>query len=254
MTIRTAWSEFARSGGGVGILVGIMQRVPPNRFSASSVTNLELEAWLGINYESMPDMQLAILDAAAKVFTTFGFAAASVDVIAKEVGATKGSVYYHYRSKADLFFAVHKRAMTMNLQAQVPIVRDGALNAHQKLHDMAYQHAMLMMDHLYYQRVTVQGVELHQSASTTPGERLALAEVVAMRDAYESLFRGVLRAGVDDRIFEALDCDLAVKGILGALNWITVWYRPRDTDTKLYKEKVAQQFARQAIFGVAPGQ
>ena len=88
----------------------------------------------------------------------------------------------------------------------------------------------------------------------TPAERLALAEVVAMRDAYEELFRGVLRAGIAERTFEALDCDLAIKGILGALNWITVWYRPRDTDTKLYKEKVARQFARQAIFGVAPVQ
>jgi hypothetical protein len=118
---------------------------------------------------------------------------------------------------------------------------------------MAYRHAMLMMDHLHYQRVTVQGVALHQSASTTPAERVALAEVVAMRDAYEALFEGVLQAGVESKAFAALDCDLAAKSILGSLNWITVWYRPRESDTLAYKEKVALQFARQAVFGVAPG-
>ena len=217
--------------------------------AASAVTTPELQAWLD-DHSSMPDMQLAILDAAAKVFTTYGFAAASVDAIAKEVNATKGSVYYYYRSKADLFFAVHKRAMTMNLQTQVPIAKDPCLDALQKLQTMAYQHAMLMMDHLYYQRVTVQGVELHQSASTTADERVALAEVMAMRDAYEELFQEVLQAGIDHGVFEAVDSNMAAKGILGILNWITVWYRPRDTDTKVYKEKIAQQFARQAVFGV----
>ena len=212
---------------------------------------LELENWLGIEYDDMPPIQIKLLDAAAKAFTIYGFAPASIDVIASQIGVTKGSVYYHYRSKADLFFAVHKRAMVINLKAQVPIASDNSVDPQEKLYRMGYLHAMLMMEYLYYQRVTVQGVELHQSMSTTPKEREALAEVIAMRDAYESLFSQAVRDGIVSGLFPAIDHSLAAKGILGALNWITVWYRPRETEASDFRQRVATQLARQAIFGLS---
>jgi len=211
----------------------------------------EVLRWLETDYEGMPQIQLALLDAAAKIFTIYGFAAASIDVIAREIRATKGSVYYHYRSKAELFFAVHKRAMVSNLKAQLPIVQDSALDPRQKLLEMAHRHALTMMDALYYQRVTVQGVQLHQSISTTPQEREALTQVIAMRDAYESLFEHVLRDGIAQGQFFDLNVSLAAKSILGSLNWITVWYRPRDGELPSAKERIARQFARQAAHGVA---
>jgi AcrR family transcriptional regulator len=211
----------------------------------------ELENWVGIDYENMPAIQLKLLDAAAKAFTIYGFTAASIDVIASQIGATKGSVYYHYRSKTDLFFAVHKRAMVMNLKTQVPVACDDKLAPREKLHRMAYLHAMLMMDSLYYQRVTVQGVELHQSVSTTPMEREALAEVIAMRDSYEELFHHVVTEGIAGGLFTQLDPSFAVKSILGSLNWITVWYRPRETEAPDLKERIAKQLATQAVYGIA---
>lgn len=228
-------------------------RTPPARFAYTVILTSELENWVGIDYESMPAIQLKLLDAAAKAFTTYGFTAASIDVIASQIGATKGSVYYHYRSKTDLFFAVHKRAMVMNLKTQVPVACNETLGLREKLHRMAYLHAMLMMDSLYYQRVTVQGIELHQSVSTTPLEREALAEVIAMRDAYEALFLDVVSRGIDQGTFAKFDPSFAVKSILGGLNWITVWYRPRETEGPDFKERVATQLATQAISGIAAG-
>lgn len=214
------------------------------------MTSSDIENWISVDYDALPAIQVALLDAAATAFTMHGFATASIDIIASQIGATKGSVYYHYRSKADLFFAVHKRAMVMNLRAQVPVVKDSSLNPREKLQRMAYNHAMLMMDFLYYQRVTVQGVELHQLASTTPAERVALAQVIAMRDAYENLFRQVLEAGAAQGFFTEVDFRLAARAILGSLNWITVWYRPRETDSADYKQHVAEQLTRQVMFGV----
>lgn len=213
--------------------------------------NSQIQNWIEAPAATPAPMQIAILDAAAQSFTTHGFAAASIDLIANQVGATKGSVYYYYRSKADLFFAVHKRAMVMNLREQVVIASNPDASAAEKLESMAYKHAMLMMEYLYYQRVTVQGVELHQSASTTPAERTALEELVAMRDAYEGLFVNVLKQGVKSNHFAAQDCALAAKGILGMLNWITVWFRPRETDSPSFKQKIAKQFASQALKSVS---
>ena len=210
----------------------------------------EIEKWVEVDYDALPAIQLRLLDAAAKTFTTYGFGAASIDLIASHIGATKGSVYYHYRSKIDLFFAVHKRAMVLNLRAQIPVVTDSALPPAEKLYRMAHVHAMLMMETIYYQRVTVQGVELHQSVSTTPMEREALAEVIAMRDAYEDLFTDVIKDGISAGVFKRVTPSVATKGILGMLNWITVWYRPREIEAVDFRERVANQLATQAVDGI----
>ncbi|MDH1473380.1 TetR/AcrR family transcriptional regulator [Comamonas thiooxydans] len=218
--------------------------------SVTHVISPAIINWVNVNYDALPATQLALLDAAAEAFTKLGFAAASIDVIAREIGATKGSVYYHYRSKGDLFLAVHKRAMILNFRAQVPVVERADLSPRQKLEVMTYKHAMLMMEHFYYQRVTVQGVELHQSASTTPSEREALEQIIAMRDAYEDFFHKVLEAGALSGEFAETDFRLASRAILGSLNWITMWYKPRAEDDSTYREHVAQQLSRQAISGV----
>lgn len=47
-----------------------------------------------------------ILDSAVKLFSTRGFAAASVDDICGEAGISKGAFYHHFESKQALFLAL----------------------------------------------------------------------------------------------------------------------------------------------------
>jgi TetR/AcrR family transcriptional regulator, repressor of the mexAB-oprM multidrug resistance operon len=54
--------------------------------------------------------KLRILLAAEEEFCQRGFAAANMDSIAKTAGLTKGAIFWHYKSKADLFKATIKRA------------------------------------------------------------------------------------------------------------------------------------------------
>jgi AcrR family transcriptional regulator len=48
----------------------------------------------------------ALLDAGAKVFAARGYRAASVDEILTEAGLSKGTFYWHYGSKHELFLAL----------------------------------------------------------------------------------------------------------------------------------------------------
>jgi TetR/AcrR family transcriptional repressor of mexAB-oprM operon len=54
--------------------------------------------------------KLRILMAAEDEFCQHGFVAANMDSIAKAAGLTKGAIFWHYKSKADLFKAIIKRA------------------------------------------------------------------------------------------------------------------------------------------------
>lgn len=57
-----------------------------------------------------PDKQEAILDAAAEEFGEKGYEAASINQIIEKAGISKGSMYYYFEDKRDLFDTVLQHA------------------------------------------------------------------------------------------------------------------------------------------------
>ncbi len=195
------------------------------------------------------DRRIEILDAAARAFMRQGFAATSLDRISDEIGSTKGAIYYYYRSKSDLFFAVHRRAMELTEAALRPPFAAKA-TARERLYRMAVAHTLLMMDELPYLRVAAQGLELHLLERTNEEERAELAEVGALREANESLYIRVVRDGVSSGEFRGVDARLMVKPLLGALNWTSRWYHPRSGETAAARKRMAESIADFVVAGL----
>src|SRR6201996_1996891 len=136
-----------------------------------------------------------ILDAAARAFMRQGFAATSIDRVSDEINSTKGAIYYYYRSKSDLFFAVHRRGMELTQAAiRPPFELDAA--PRKRLHGMAFAHTLLVIGHLPYLRVIAQGLEMHLLERTNESERAELAEVAALREGNENLYIRVIKDGI----------------------------------------------------------
>jgi hypothetical protein len=57
-------------------------------------------------------------------------------------------------------------------------------------------------------------------------DKKARSRHVPQRDTFESLWRDVLNEGVRDGLFNLKDTGLAVRAIMGTLNWTLTWYRP----------------------------
>lgn len=57
-------------------------------------------------------------------------------------------------------------------------------------------------------------------------ERRQHARHVPTRDQFESLWRDVLEEGVNKKLFKCNDIPLAVRALLGLMNWTITWYRP----------------------------
>lgn len=190
-----------------------------------------------------------IVQAAARAFMTNGYAAVSIDAVARELGCTKGRIYYEYEAKADLFFDVQDEAMQMNIRAVGPHAAAKG-PARERLRRMLEQQLILIMTHLPFQRVLVQGVEMHQQGRTTPAQRAVLDRQIRHRDAYEKLYVKVLAEGIRQGAFRNVNPRIFVKVLLGSLIWVTVWYRPRKEETDASRAKLARELADYMMEGL----
>jgi len=163
-----------------------------------------------------------ILDAAAVEFARSGYAATTIDAIAERMGATKGRVYHYYRAKSEIFADIVSAGMQELIDQIAPIAASADVSSLDRLWRMAHHHAALMMTRNSFQRVAIQSVEMVRQHAAAP----SLADTIALRDTYEQLFADVISQGVADGYLRDVDPRQATKPVLGALNWITVWYDP----------------------------
>jgi AcrR family transcriptional regulator len=64
-----------------------------------------------------------LLDAAARVFAERGYRAASVEDVAVEAGVTKGALYWNFKSKEDVLFALLDERVDQPVQALIEHAR-----------------------------------------------------------------------------------------------------------------------------------
>jgi AcrR family transcriptional regulator len=60
-----------------------------------------------------------LLDAAARVFAERGYRGASVEDVAAEAGVTKGALYWNFKSKEDVLFALLEERVDQRVQALI---------------------------------------------------------------------------------------------------------------------------------------
>jgi len=181
-----------------------------------------------------------IVSAAAKVFRTKGYHAATVRDIADEVGLLKGSLYHHFDSKEELLYLVVKEPIAQMYSTMAEIAAgDGragdklcrAISAHLEAFDRHYPHLFVYLRE-------------RESVKQRFREKIGFYP----KD-YERCWQQILREGVESGEFRAdLDIQVASYGLLGMLNWLYKWYDPQG---RLSVKEVAEQFTTLALAGLA---
>ena len=187
-----------------------------------------------------------ILDAAAACFSKNGSEATSIDDIARYLGATKGKIYHHFRSKGELLYAVRLRSVTLTMDNVKPHFQTGATPQH-GLGEMARAHVKAIIENLTYHQVVVEGIRASGGKSTTEFEREMLAKIRASQRQYRDMYCEVVNAGIVQGVFRQQQVSVAVQCTLMLLNSPVYWYSRPAENVEQNCLDIASQIAGMAL-------
>ena len=195
--------------------------------------------------------RLKIVDAAAEAFMERGYDSTSIDEIAERIGATKGAVYYNYRSKFDIFLAVYERGMLLLEERMVgAMASTSGLRAADRLRAVSVGHAENIMRHLKWHLVIQHGVEQRRQMALKEGDRARLAALDATRERHEELVRSLIEEGQVDGSIRPFPARLATRTLIGGIVGIAIWYRPREEQSEDDRLAIAEQVVEMLLTGL----
>ncbi|MDP3229961.1 MAG: TetR/AcrR family transcriptional regulator [Acidovorax sp.] len=162
-----------------------------------------------------------LMDGAAVLFRTQGFAATSTRDIAAAAGMHSGSPFYHFESKSALLHAVMSEGMTMAAQSQQQALQKLATDAsaREQLRTLIRHHFEILLG----PRSSFIPVMLYEWRSLTPAQRKGIAR---LKDSYEAAWMPALEALAEQGALQA-NPGVARLFIFGALNWAVQWFSPK---------------------------
>jgi AcrR family transcriptional regulator len=164
-----------------------------------------------------------VIEAAIRVFSAKGYASASIQDVAEEVGVLKGSLYHYIDSKEDLLARIFEESDAQSFSLMEDS-RNLDLEAVERLRWFGRAWSRWYLDHIERARIYV------NEWNHLTGERLK--QVVKTRHEYEhrveEIIDDVKRAG---DAAPDLDTRYACFFVLTAINGLPTWYRRRGPDS-----------------------
>ena len=188
------------------------------------------------------DTRTLVLDAAARLFSTQGYAAVSLRDIAAAIGIKAGSLYYHFASKDDLLAAVlNKGVQTVHEHVKAAVERLPANASPLKAIETAIiEHLQSVLElHVY----SLANIRIISQAPESVRMR-----VLPHRHAYEAFWMALFEQGKKARLLRAgLDLGLVMRALFSAMNGAIDWYRP---DGALSAAEIGGRLANVFLMGI----
>ncbi len=158
----------------------------------------------------------ALLREAASAFSARGYHKTSLDDVAAALGVTKAALYHYVRSKQEILFECHM--MSLDIGDEVM--------KYARTHGRTGYERLTMLARRYIELITGEMGRIAVLAEYHALDDESKAVIGARRDRWEKDMRAMLSEGIEDGSIRAVDAKLAVFFFMGAVNWMTRWFRP----------------------------
>jgi len=153
-----------------------------------------------------------IIEAAAKVFSKQGYFRTSMDEIAQAAGVAKGTLYYHFPSKSQLFKVLITEGLNM-MKRQVTSVLNSNLPIDEQLKKVIWKHIQLFLEYSELAHIT-----FNEISSGIDDD--VLDEIQKIKNDYISFIADLLRTGYIEGYFYPFNYEIAASGIIGMLDGV----------------------------------
>jgi TetR/AcrR family transcriptional regulator, cholesterol catabolism regulator len=167
-------------------------------------------------HERATDKRKQIVDSAAALFETEGYAVTTMAAIARASGLAKASLYHYFASKHEILFAIHDEFIDL-LIARRDQRAATSLDPEQELREVFVDVFELMDSHRGHVRVFFE----HYRELPVEQQRV----IRAKRDDYESWVENTVRSGNASGAFREVNPRLVTLALFGMANWSYQWYR-----------------------------
>jgi AcrR family transcriptional regulator len=183
-----------------------------------------------------------VIEAAVRVFHQKGYASASIQDVAAEVGVLKGSLYHYIDSKEDLLARIFEDSAG-HFEAMLDEASGLDERPVERLRSFGYACSLW-----YLQNIERMAIYVTEWKHLTGKRR---KEVVRIREEYERRVSGLIAEVVEaGEATPELDVNFATYFIFGALNGLPSWYRRRGPDPA---ERIADAYAALIVATVVGG-
>ena len=178
----------------------------------------------------------AVIRSAAAAFRRRGYHNASMTGIAKSLGLTKAALYYYVKSKEEILFEAHVMVYD-KMDELIKTVKGQGETGLEKLQILYGEFARML---------TRDGLALLADVDSLKGDYQK--NVLARRGKIERAVTRIVVKGMADGSIKKADPKITVFFLMGALNWLNVWYEPGG---RISGDEIAAQFVAQMSAGVA---
>ena len=161
-------------------------------------------------------VQEQIAAAAAKLFAERGYRAVTIDDIASSLGYTKSVVFYYFKNKGQLLWAIFDQIQEA-YASDIKAIMAMKLPTEFLFREMIKRHAINNMERSDWTAI------YSRDDSELPDSKRQI--IKNKKKEYDNLFRKVYEDGVAEGVFRRMPTYVVVGGILGMCNWSHQWYK-----------------------------
>ena len=183
------------------------------------------------------DRKAQIIRVSTALFRERGYHATSLDDIAERIGFTKPAIYYYFRSKEDILFAIVDGVVEGAL-SRIRSIAERDEPVVDRLHAILVENTRVVLENLEANTV------FYNERGLLSPER---ERMVRDREReYTRIVRDLYVEGVEEGSLLDIDVTIATSTLLGASIWAYRWF---DARGRLSVEQVAEQVAELLMAG-----
>ena len=160
----------------------------------------------------------AILTEAKQLFSTKGYRGTTLGDLTSSFGVSRPSIYYYYKSKMEILSELHSKGFDKAM-SNFDEVLSTNLPTQEKFRKILEVHTRNLANDTELSKV------FYLDEMEMP-EKLR-KEIKTRRRGYTDRIVEVYKKGVSEGTFKKIDPKMAVYLLLGACNWLSMWYSPK---------------------------